>query len=68
MDGASIIDGAINAGMNRVDSVQFDATNDTKSRMKEELVGKAIEDAQQKVGGAGTYVRRASRRRASGSG
>lgn len=40
-----IIDAGIKSGMNRVDGVSFDARNEDKMNIKENLIQLAIQDA-----------------------
>lgn len=46
---ASIIDGAVVSGANRVDSVYFTLSDQTYLKIKDDLIGKAIENAKSKA-------------------
>jgi len=46
---ASIIDNAVSAGVNRVDSVYFTLSQETHLKIKDELLGKAINNAKSKA-------------------
>lgn len=46
---ASIIDNAVNAGVNRVDSVYFSLSPDTQQKLKDDLLEKAVLNAKSKA-------------------
>jgi uncharacterized protein len=49
---ADILDSAVAAGANRVDSIYFTISPDRQMKIKDDLIGRAIENAQKKAGNA----------------
>lgn len=45
----SIVDACINNGMNRVDNVSYDATEETKKKIQDSLISEAIKNAEAKA-------------------